>query len=66
MDLTHHVPGPPVITRLVNRTVRVAHRLVGFGADTPPEPLPWAELATDRVLHDIAHEAEARYRLRTP
>jgi hypothetical protein len=64
MALTHRVPAPPAVTRLVNRTVGLAHRLIGFGAHTPAEPLPWAELATDRALHDITHEAETRYRPR--
>ncbi|GAA2636422.1 hypothetical protein GCM10010399_81770 [Dactylosporangium fulvum] len=50
-----------VLTRVFNRIVRVTHRLVGFGAEGPPEPLPWAELATERTLRRIARQAEAQF-----
>jgi len=64
MDLIQPAPGQLAVTRLVNRAVRLAHRLVGFGTDTPPEAQPWAELATDRALRDITHQAEAHHRIR--
>ncbi|MGI5240827.1 hypothetical protein [Dactylosporangium sp. CA-139066] len=48
------------VTRLVNRAVGLAHRLVGFGAGEPfagasaLEAPAWAELAAERRLHRLA------------
>ncbi|WP_433088040.1 hypothetical protein ACQP1P_19135 [Dactylosporangium sp. CA-052675] len=50
------------MTLVVNRVVRLAHQLVGFGVDTPPEAPVWAELSPDRTLHRITHQAEADFR----
>jgi hypothetical protein len=52
------------LTLVVNRVVRLAHQLVGFGVDTPPEATVWAELSPDRALHRITHQAEADFRYR--
>ncbi|MFB9447039.1 hypothetical protein Dvina_25065 [Dactylosporangium vinaceum] len=55
-----------VVTRVVNRAVRLAHQLVGFGVDTPPEALVWAELSPDRALHRITHQTEADFTVAAP
>ncbi|MFI5908586.1 hypothetical protein [Dactylosporangium sp. NPDC051541] len=55
-----------VVTRVVNRVVRIAHQLVGFGVDTPPEAHVWAELSPDRALHRITHQTELDFTAYAP
>jgi hypothetical protein len=70
MQLTHHLPFQPAVTRSLHHAARLARRylglgepidLAGLGADVPPEPHLWAEMAPDLALRRISRQAEAHY-----
>jgi hypothetical protein len=73
MQLTLHLPFRPAVSRSLRHAASLAWRVIGpgasgtadhiagFGADVPPEPHLWAEMAPDLALRRIARQAEAHY-----
>ena len=69
MQLTRHLPFQPAVARSLHHLARLARRCFdldgpgspGFGADVPPEPHLWAELAPDLALRRISRQAEAHH-----
>ncbi len=68
MQLTHHLPLHAAVARTLQHAARLAQRIAGpphhrdpgwLGADVPPEPHLWAELAPDLELRRISRQAEA-------